>query len=214
MPLNQNIQAQPTARDAANPSGNPSSYNGTISTATGISMHDSDQVPGSQSDPHQDVSYGPGAGFNQSVSGMTYDNAAGNLVSTQYPPNNSSFPGPGYQNSLPPTTTQIPAFETASSPAAYGPTMTNPNASVPQNNNLSGVKYGTRVVAPRPPKPLPVATMKFTRQVVRASTLHFNQLITDQHLEIDDELHVPLAAIIRPDGSRQPVENEVAVMVV
>ena len=60
----------------------------------------------------------------------------------------------------------------------------------------------------------PTATQKATGRRILASTLHFHQLVTDDHLLIGDELHVPLTAVIRPDGSKQPLSNVIAVMVV
>ena len=126
---------------------------------------------------------------------MLYDPATATQQPTAISPYISD-PQAGHTNN------QNAAIGTAASPVSHDSKKIT-NASVYTQN---GVNYATRAT--------PVATMKSTGRVVHASTLPLYQLVTEKHLQMDDELHVPLAEIVRADGSRQSAHGEVAVMIV
>ena len=186
MPRQLNMPPQTTVQDPANATEYPIAYNDSCFTATGTSMHGPDCPLNPQDNLHQNMLYDPATATQQPTAISPY----------------ISDPQAGHTNSQPPTNNQNAAIGTAASPVSHS-SKNITNASVYTQN---GVNYATRAT--------PVARMKSTGRVVHASTLPLYQLVTDKHLQIDDELHVPLATIVRADGSRQSAHGEVAVMIV
>ena len=159
--------------------------NNSDSTSTGISFHGSDLTPVRQNYVHQDRLYDPPTGYSLATGSPTGISASGS------DPLLGSDLLLGHQSTLPYNNTHSSASGTAAASASHG------------LNSVTASTYNR-----------PMATMKATGRSVLASTLHFHQLVTDEHLQLDDELHVPLTAVLGNDGSQQPVTNVVAVMVV
>ena len=194
-PLHSNYVAQNIVQHAANATENPLRSNNPTSTITGISSNNSLDT---QHDFHQNKPYDSGMVYSQT----TQHSAAFNPST----PNHHA----SHLDSLPYTNNQNQAFGAASSSIDHAPIRMNPSMS--QHNNMSRTEKASRAGVPRHIRSGPTAMQKSTGRAVHASTLHFNTLVMDEHLQIDDELHVPLAAIIRADGSRHLARGEVAVM--
>ena len=194
MPSHPNVISQTTVEDATNTTQDSLVYNNSTFTTTSTDIHSSDRVHDTQDNLEQDTFYEHPTGYySAALSPATIDPHV-------------LDPQAGHMDSLPHTNIYDPAYGLAASLIAH--------VSESQDNTPGKVNHVTQAVVQHPAKLLPVATMKTTGRIVRASTLHFHQLVTDKHFQIDDELHVPLEVIRRADGSREPARDVVAVMMV